>query len=137
MPEGLSKEEQRQRRKTILKDFQAIWQAKEYATALRRYLHVYPKYRYSQPEAVATLRRDFRTTITYYRIIKEHPTWPLRFLRTTSHLERFNRRLRRRVCAAGAYHSDTGLKTMIAQTADQAFRPGCRSAQARHTVSTA
>lgn len=137
VPEALTKEEQRQRRKTILKDFQAIWEAKEYATALRRYLHVYRKYRDSQPEAVATLRRDFRATLTYYHMGKEHPTWPRRCLRTTSHLERFNRRLRRRMRAAGAYHSDTGLKAMIAQTADQAFKPGQRSPQARHTVSTA
>jgi hypothetical protein len=136
VPEGLTKQERWQRRKTMLKDFQAIWQAKEYATALRRYLRVYRQYRDLQPEAVATLRRDFRSTLTFYRMRQEHPTWPWHFLRTTSHLERFNRRLRKRVRSAGAYHSDAGLNAMLAQTADQAFRPGRRSAQLRHTVPT-
>ncbi len=137
VPENLPKEERWRQRKTMLKDFQAIWQAKEYATALRRYLQVYRKYRQTQPEAVATLRRDFRSTLTYYHVLKEHPTWPRRFLRTTSHLERFNRRLRKRTRSAGAYHSDAGLNAMIAQTADQAFQPGRRTPQVRHTVSTA
>ena len=41
---------------------QAIWQAKQYHTALRRYLAVCRQYRHSQPAAVATLRRDFRLT---------------------------------------------------------------------------
>lgn len=137
LPEGLAKEARWRQRKAILKDFQAIWQAKLYATALRRYLQVYRKYRTSQPTAVATLRRDFRATLTYYRLLQEHPTWPRRFLRTTSHLERFNRRLRKRARSAGAYHSDTGLRAMIAQTADQAFRPARRKQQAPYTVSTA
>ncbi len=136
VPEKLSKEEAWRLRKTVLKDFQAIWQAKEYATALRRYLQVYRKYRHTQPAAVATLRRDFRATLTYYQIVKEHPTWPRRFLRTTSQLERFNRRLRRRARSAGAYHSDAGLLAMVAQTADQAFKPSRRLAQVCHTFST-
>ncbi len=136
VPDGLTKEEAWRQRKAVLKDFQAIWQAKEYATALRRYLQVYRKYRTTQPAAVATLRRDFRATLTYYQIVKEHPTWPRRFLRTTSQLERFNRRLRKRARSAGAYHSDAGLLAMVAQTADQAFKPGRRTAQLCHTFST-
>ncbi len=136
VPEGLTKQERWRQRKAILKDFQAIWDAKEYATALRRYLLVYRKYRHAQPAAVAVLRHDFRATLTYYRLLKEHPTWPRRFLRTTSHLERFNRRLRQRARSAGAYHSDAGLNAMIAQTADEAFQPGRRSTRTRHTIST-
>jgi hypothetical protein len=136
VPESLSKEQAWRHRRAVLKDFQAIWQAKQYATALRRYLAVCRQYRYSQPAAVATLRRDFRLTLTYYQLLKEHPAWQRRFLRTTSHLERFNRRLRKRCRSAGAYHSDIGISAMIAQTADQAFKPGLRPAQARHTVST-
>jgi hypothetical protein len=136
LPDGLSKEERWRRRKAIRKDFQAIWQSKRYHTALHRYLDVCRKYRHSQPAAVATLHRDFRTTLTFYRMLDEHPTWQRRFLRSTSHLERFNRRLRKRSRSAGAYHSDAGLQAMIAQTADQAFQPGTTTGANRHTFPT-
>lgn len=83
---------------------------------------VVQQYRKTQPEAVTTLRRDFRTTVAYFLMQEYHPTWPQHFLRTTSRLARFNRRLRRRtpalapkrsagasVRSANAYHSDTGV----------------------------
>jgi hypothetical protein len=97
LDENLSRQQRRQQRRKLLKDFAAIWDAKEYGTALRRYLHVVRQYRTTQPKAVATLRRDFRSTLTFYQIAKQHPTWPRTFLRATSHIERFNRRLRRRL----------------------------------------
>jgi transposase-like protein len=122
--ENLSRQQRRQQRRKILKDFQAIWDAKEYATALRRYLHVVRQYRDTQPRAVATLRREFRSTLTFYRIAKQYPTWPRSLLRATSHLERFNRRLRRRIRTANAYHSDAGILAVVAQEADHVFRPG-------------
>jgi len=124
--ENLSRQQRRQQRRKILKDFQAIWDAKEYATALRRYLHVVRQYRSSQPKAVAALRRDFRSTLTFYHILKQHPAWPRSVLRATSHIERFNRRLRRRIRTANAYHSDLGILAVVAQEADQAFRAGQR-----------
>jgi len=123
LPPDLPPAEQWRRRRAILKDFQAIWQAQHYATALRRYLAVYRQYRDAQPAAVATLRRDFRRTLTYYQLEQQHPAWRRSCLRTTSQLERFNRRLRRHCRSAGAYHSDAGILAMAAQTADQAFKP--------------
>ncbi len=87
---------------------------------MRRALKVVQQYRKTQPEAVATLRRDFRATVAYFMIQEDHPTWARHFLRTTSRLERFNRRLRRRIRSANAYHSDTGVLAMIAQVVDQA-----------------
>jgi hypothetical protein len=125
--ENLSRQQRRQQRRKILKDFQAIWDAKEYATALRRYLHVVRQYRSTQPKAVATLRREFRSTLTFYHLQKQHPTWPRSLLRATSHIERFNRRLRRRIRTANAYHSDAGILAVVAQEADHAFRAGPRS----------
>jgi hypothetical protein len=136
LPADLPAEERWRKRKTILRDFKAIWQAKEYSTVLRRYLSVCRQYRASQPEAVATLRRDFRATVAYYALLKDHPAWQRRFLRTTSHLERFNRRLRRRCRAAGAYHSDDGILAMIAQTADEAVQPATPPRAKHHTVPT-
>lgn len=114
-PEGLSEKQRRRHRKKVLKDFQAIWEARRPETMLRRYLKVVRRYRHSQPEAVATLRRDFRLTVAYYGIEQEHPNWERKHLRTTSRLERFNRRLRRRVRTANAYHSNTGLEAMLSQ----------------------
>jgi transposase-like protein len=130
LPEGLSRQERSCRRKAILKDFRAIWEAKDYGTVLRRYLQVVRQYRTSQPAAVAALRRDFRATLTYYQIEQQHPTWQRRHLRTTSRLERFNRTLRRHIRAAGAYHSDDGILAVVAQEADRFFSAGTRKVQA-------
>jgi transposase-like protein len=115
LSEKLSTKERKRKRKKILKDFRQIWEACRYETMLRRYLKVVRTYRDTQPEAVATLRRDFRQTVTYYALEKEFPTWDRRHLRTTSRLERFNRTLRRRTRSANAYHSAVGLTAMIAQ----------------------
>ena len=132
LPEDLPPEQRRRQKKAILQDFFSIWQAQRYRTALRRYLAVVRKYRHSQPRAVATLRRDFRYTLTFYTILARHPQWPRRYLRTTSPLERFNRQLRQRVRKAGAYHSEAGILAMAAQEASL-----WNAAQVAHKISTA
>lgn len=116
-PESCPQKQRRRQSKAILKEIRAIWEAKRFGTVLRRYLHVCRKYRTSQPKAIAALRRDFRQTLTYYRIESQHPDWPRHYLRTTSHLERFNRSLRQHARAANAYHSDEGILAMVAQQA--------------------
>lgn len=113
LPDGLTAEQRKRRRKKILNDFKAIWEARRYETMLRRYLKVVRAYRDTQPEAVATLRRDFRATVTYFQIEKQFPSWERKHLRTTSRLERFNRNIRRRTRPANAYHSDTGVTAMM------------------------
>jgi transposase-like protein len=112
LPKGLTRTERSARRKAVLKRFQAIWQATRYTTALRRYLQVVRDFRLAQPEAVATLRRDFRATLTFYSLTN---TYAAHHLRTTSRLERFNRTLRTRLRPANALHSDAGLISMISQ----------------------
>lgn len=114
-PQNLSDKQRRRHRKKVFKDFRQIWEARRYQTVLRRYLKVVRTYRDTQPEAVATLRRDFRATVTYYALEQQFPSWERKYLRTTSRLERFNRRLRRRTRAANAYHSETGTNAMITQ----------------------
>lgn len=123
--DNLSPKQRRRRRKAIFKDFHAIWQARRYDTVLRRYLKVVRAYRDSQPDAVATLRRDFRPTITYYHLEQRFPAWDRKHLRTTSRLERFNRRIRRRARAASAYHSNQGLLAMLAQEAHALHAAQC------------
>lgn len=135
-PEDLEADVRQRKRRQIMRDFKAIWQAKHYATALRRYLAVCRKYRYVQPAAVATLRRDFRATVAYFAVAQAHPTWSHAFLRTTSRLERFNRRLRTHCRAAGAYHSDHGILAMVAQVADEAFQPRPPSERVCYIVPT-
>jgi putative transposase len=115
LPENLSDKQRRRHRRKVFKDFRQIWEARRYETMLRRYLKVVRTYRHLQPEAVATLRRDFRQTITYYALEQQFPNWERKHLRTTSRLERFNRRLRRRIRAANAYHSELGLEAMLSQ----------------------
>jgi transposase-like protein len=115
LPETLTREQRQRQRHQILKDFRLIWAARRYPTMLRRYLDVVRTYRETQPEAVATLRRDFRATVTYYALENEFPDWQRRHLRTTSRLERFNRTLRRRTRSANAYHSEVGLSAMMSQ----------------------
>lgn len=63
------------------------------------------------------------TTLADGTTLLHHPDWSLTHLRTTSRLERFNRRLRRRARAASAYHSDAGLAAMIAQEVEAFHAP--------------
>jgi transposase-like protein len=119
-PDDLPARQRQQQRRAIFRDFVAIFQPQHRHTILRRALHVVQKYRLSQPKAVATLRRDFSTTLAYFTVLERHPTWSRTYLRTTSRLERFNRRLRRRIRSANAYHSDPGVQAMIAQEVDLA-----------------
>jgi transposase-like protein len=125
LPDGLTRKQRKRRRKKILKDFKHIWEARRYETMLRRYLKVVRAYRDTQPEAVATLRRDFRATVSYYALEKQFPAWKRQYLRTTSHLERFNRNIRRRTRPANAYHSDPGVAAMMSQVVRQ-FHDGQR-----------
>jgi len=115
LPDNLSDKQRRKHRKKVLQDFRDIWEARRYETMLRRYLKVVRAYRQSQPEAVAVLRRDFRLTVTYYALEQQFPSWERKHLRTTSRLERFNRKLRRRARAASAYQSNLGLQAMLTQ----------------------
>jgi transposase-like protein len=116
VPEGLTRHQRSRQRKAILQSFREIWLAKRYATALRRYLKVVRHFRDTQPDAVATLRRDFRHTVAFYQV--PNPYDP-RFLRTTSQLERFNRTLRTQFRKANAFHSEQGIHAVIAQQTAQ------------------
>ncbi len=68
--------------------------------ALRHYLKVVRPYCDSQSGAVATLCCDFGSIATYYHLEQQFLAWERRHLRTIGQLERFNRRLLRRDCAA-------------------------------------
>jgi transposase-like protein len=64
LPAAIRKRQHR----SIFRDFVAIFQAQQRSTVLHRALRVVQKYRITQPEAVATLRRDFRATVAYFSL---------------------------------------------------------------------
>jgi transposase-like protein len=133
LPDALPPAERQRQRRRIFRDFVAIFQAQQRPTVLRRALRVVQKYRTLQPDAVATLRRDFRATLAYFAVQARHPTWHRRHLRTIARLERFNRRLRRRIRSANAYHSDAGVLAMIAQEVDCLFPLPSERKQCTHS----
>ena len=132
LPDDLPARQRQRQRRAIFRDFVAIFQPQQRHTILRRALHVVQKYRLSQPKAVATLRRNFAATLAYFTVLEHHPTWPRAFLRTTSRLERFNRRIRRRIRTANAYHSDAGVQAMMAQEVDLACQLPSERKHATH-----
>jgi hypothetical protein len=58
---------------------------------------------------------DWSETNPFFQGLKPFPTWRRSALRTTSLLERVNRRLRRLFWAAGTLHSHSGLLATIAR----------------------
>jgi hypothetical protein len=66
-----------------------------------------------QPDAVATMRRDFDQMLTFYAVQalakRQGESWAATHLRTMSHLERLFRVVRRHVRQALVLHSPTGL----------------------------
>jgi transposase-like protein len=82
--------------RTLARDFRSRWFA-------------------SQPAAVLTLERDLDDTLRFFDLLQRFPDWRPQAVRTTSLLERVNRRLRRLFRSASAYHSDQGLLAATAR----------------------
>jgi transposase-like protein len=114
-PAELSKEERRPYIRDVIRQAALIWQAPTYEEALRRRQRFRRRWEAEQPALVGTLDRDFADTLTFYHIWNRNRLWPMSYLRTTSLLERTNRKVRYRLYRAGAYHSPTGLQAMLAQ----------------------
>ena len=113
VPSTLSKEEQYALRKQIARQLALIWQAPTRPEAEKRSRQFCQSWQAAQPEAVATLQRDFQDTLTFYTLQAQNRLWPAHFLRTTSLLERLNRKIRARLRKAGAFHSLSGLLVML------------------------
>jgi transposase-like protein len=110
---GMSRPEKQERIAAVLKDACAVYEASTAAQARERAGAFRVKWGELEAKAVATLDRDFEQTLTYHDVAAEAQTagntWLAAYLRTTSSLERFNRRLRRKWRQAGAYWSEDGL----------------------------
>jgi transposase-like protein len=99
--EDLKGKANKETRKLLLEQANAIYQANSAAEARARLVAFAASWHVRAPKAVATLERDFEQTIAYYAL--EGVACEL--IRTTSLLERTNRELRRKfrqVCCFGS-----------------------------------
>ena len=112
-----AKEARRQRRREVVKAAAAIYQGVDRAEILRRRDEFVAQWQESEPEAVATLLRDFDQTLVYLEVqaaaALRGECWEARYLRTTSGLERLNRRLREMARRVVLLHSAAGLEVRV------------------------
>jgi transposase-like protein len=110
--EGMSRPEKRERINAVLADASAVYKAASAREARERAAAFRVTWGEREPQAVATLERDFEQTLTCYVVQEEAraagETWLLAYLRTTSALERLNRDLRSKWRQAGAFGSEDG-----------------------------
>lgn len=115
-PPTLSPLEARHFKCALLRQLQTVFEAPSASETLRRRDAFAQQWHTRQPHLVATLGRDWPQSVAFFRVLARFPAWPLRFLRTTSLLERVNRMLRRLFRAAAAFHSSAGLHAAVART---------------------
>ena len=119
LPQGLEGKGAKAYKRRFIRSAARIWQAATEKEARRLQRKFCTKWALKQPEAIATLQRDFEDTLTFYHVQEtaacggEH--WPAQYLRTTSHLEREFRAWRRRLRQAVLFHSSRGLIAVIHQ----------------------
>jgi transposase-like protein len=118
IPEKLAKAKRSAYRRKFAHHLARIWQPDTRQEAVKRYQRFCRRWRAYQPEAIATLEHDFQDTLTFYDLMQRNRLWSPVYLRTTSLLERLNRKVRARTRKAGAFHSASGLEAMLAQELD-------------------
>lgn len=122
-PAELDRQAAREYRTQFLRQAAQIWQAEEETEARLRYQAFCQQWLSLQPKAVATLRRDFEQTLTFYAVQEQAAAqgqiWPAYLLRTTSPLERMFREFRRRFRNAILFHSQVGAVAATAQLASR------------------
>lgn len=113
LPEEQLGHEYRQMRRLLIRQAAAVFRAPDEPTARRLLADLVDRWEEDQPQAVATLLRDLEDTLRFYSFLDKNPLWKPEALRTTSRLERLNRKLRRVFRTAGAYHSLEGLEAAV------------------------
>ncbi len=99
----------RERKKSLLEQAAAVYQAPTASEARARLLVFGQRWQATQPQAVATFEREFEQTIQYYSLegmVRE-------VVRTTSLLERTNRELRRKFRQVGCFGSPRGAEVAV------------------------
>lgn len=119
LPQGLEGKAAKAYKRRFIRSAARIWQAATEKEARRLQRKFCKKWVEGQPEAIATLQRDFDDTLTFYRIQEAAAlcgeSWPAHCLRTTSHLEREFRAWRRRLRGAVLFSSSRGLTAVVHQ----------------------
>ena len=115
--EGISRKDKRQRRGEVLKAAAAVYAGKDRVETEERLRAFAEEWAEREPEAVLTLRRGFEATLVYLDVLAEvrkgGEEWAVRYLRTTSALERVNRALRQKFRQVVIFHSEKGLQAAI------------------------
>lgn len=112
-PKTMSRPERIEFKKSLLQQVQPILYAKTAQESAHLRDDICQAWQATQPDFVATLKRDWHETIAFFRVLQHHPQWARTALRTTSLLERINRMLRRLFRPAGAYQSRSGLLAAV------------------------
>jgi len=102
-------------KRQLMQSLKAIFYAPTQMEAIRRRDDFCRQWATTQPALVACLLRDWHQSVAFFCLHVQVPHWSLRRLRTTSLLERVNRRLRRLFRAASAFHSQAGLLACVAR----------------------
>lgn len=111
--DAMSRKEKQQRRREVLKAAADVYTGTEQAEIEARLKAFAAKWQEREPEAVLTLQRGFEATLVYLDVLaaarKNGEEWQVRYLRTTSMLERVNRALRQKFRQVVIFHSELGL----------------------------
>jgi hypothetical protein len=115
--EGMSRKERSERRKEVLSDAARVYRGKDEGEIRQRLAEFEAKWRGREPKAVATLLRDFGSTLAYLDVQesarRRGEAWRVECLRTTSPLERVQRHFRQKARQVTIFHSDKGVDAAI------------------------
>jgi putative transposase len=101
--------EHKDRHRGLQRDASEVYDAATADQARQRLAAFGRKWTRREPQAVATLRRDFDATLTYFTIPRHHRRW----MRTTNPLERTIRELRRRTRPMGTFQGLDSARRLI------------------------
>jgi transposase-like protein len=115
---GMTREQKRARRQTVLQAAAAIWQAEDRTTVYRRWRAFRQQWASAEPAVVAKLEEVFPRTLAYLEALERArergERWRARDLRTISALERVNRALRQKTRQVGAFQAEVGVIAALA-----------------------
>jgi transposase-like protein len=118
-PDNIAAGQVRDYKWRLIRQAARIWQAIEEKDARLNFQQLAAAWQESQPQALATLERDFELTLSFYPVQAQARSqgqdWPAEALRTTSPLEREFRSDRRRLRPSVLFHSRRGLLAAYAQ----------------------
>ena len=105
----LKEEDHREQSRQLLQEASDVYQAESAEQAKERLAAWSSKWGEVAPQSVATLERDFDTTIAFYQLEGIARQW----VRSTSLLERVNRQLRRKFRQALSFGSNVGVEATL------------------------